>query len=205
MNRRSNAWVWVAAAVTASVVVAIAVIAVASDFDRGLRSAVSAVARVAFVPFWLSYTGGAFVALGFRSLAPARNNARELGLAFAAAIAIHVGLIGWQTMRGYPPAPQVVVIFGAAVLLTLLLSAVSFPALVRRIPSAALARFRALATTYIALVYLLDFAIRPQPGVLHYWIAYFPFAALDLLGLAARALVWLRGIREPWRGRAPAR
>lgn len=170
-----------------------------------MPAAVSVVARVAFIPFWLSYTGGAFVALGFTPFARVRNNARELGLAFAAAIAIHVGLIGWQTMLGHPPAAQVVVIFGAAALLTLLLAVFSVPALFRRVPSAALARFRALATTYIALVYLLDFAIRPQLASRHYWIAYFPFAALDLLGLAVRALVWLRGIREPWRGRAPAR
>ena len=68
-----------------------------------------------------------------------------------------------------------------------------------------LAIFQTWATTYIALVYLLDFAIRPQPAVLHYWVAYAPFAALGLLGLAARALAWLRSLWEPWRGRAPAR
>jgi hypothetical protein len=117
-----------------------------------LPSAVGAVARVAFVPFWLSYTGGAWVALGVRRFTVIRDHARELGLAFAAAIAIRVGLICWRTLRGDPPAPMVVVIFGAAALLTLLLSVVSLPTLYKRLPRVALARFRTCATTYIALV-----------------------------------------------------
>ena len=203
-SRQSNASVWVAAAVAVSVGFAVAEIAVARDLEHGLPFAVAAVARVAFIPFWLSYTGGAWVALGFTRFAVVRDHVRELGLAFAAAIAIHLGLIFWQVLRGYSLALTIILIFGAAALLTLLLFLFSFPTFSRRIPRVALARFRAWATTYIALVYLLDFAIRPQPAVLHYWVAYAPFAALDLLGLAARALAWLRGVLEPWRGRAPA-
>ena len=202
MNRRSNSWVWVAAAVAASVVVAIAKIARAGDLDHGLPSAVGAVARVAFIPFWLSYTGGAWAALGFKRFAVVRDHARELGLAFAAAIGVHVGLICWQSLRGDPPGPTVVVIFGAAAALTLLLSVASLPALYKRLPRVALGRFRTCATTYIALVYLLDFAIRPQPAILHYWIAYAAFAALDVLGLAARALAWLLGVLARKRARA---
>ena len=204
-SRRSNSSVWIAAAVAVSVGVAVAEISVARDLDHGLPFAVAAVARVAFIPFWLSYTGGAWVALGIGRFAVVRDHARELGLAFAAAIAIHLGLIFWQVLRGYSLALTIILIFGAAALLTLLLFLFSFPTFSRRIPRVALARFRAWATTYIALVYLLDFAIRPQPAVLHYWVAYAPFAALDLLGLAARALAWLRGVLEPWRGREPAR
>jgi len=205
MSRRSHSWVWVAAAIAASVAVATVKIAGASDLDHGLPSAVGAVARLAFIPFWLSYTGGAWVALGFGRFAIIRDHARELGLAFAAAIGVHVGLIGWQSLRGDPPGTMVVVIFGAAAALTLLLSVASLPALYKRLPRVALARFRTCATTYIALVYLLDFAIRPQPAILHYWIAYAAFAALDVLGLAARTLAWLRGVWEPWRGSAAAR
>ena len=205
IRRRPNIWVWIAAAVAVSVAVAIAKISIARDLDHGLPSAVGAVARVAFIPFWLSFTGAAWVTLGFSRFVVIRDHARELGLAFAAAIAVHVGLICWQTLLGYPPTPGVVIIFGAAALLTLLLSVVSIPILYKRLPRMALARFRFFATTYIALVYLLDFAIRPQPAVLHYWIAYAPFAALDALGLAVRGLAWARGVWEPHRNSAPAR
>jgi hypothetical protein len=170
-----------------------------------LPSAVGAVARVAFIPFWLSYTGGAWVTLGFRRFVVIRDHARELGLAFAAAIAVHLALIFWQTLLGHPPGRGVVVIFGVAALLTLVLTVVSIPPLSKRLPRAALAGFRFWATTYIALAYLRDFAIHPQPTVLYYWIAYAPFAALDALGLAMRALAWVRGVWEPWRSSAPAR
>jgi hypothetical protein len=205
MLRRPNVLVWIAAAVAVSVAVAIAKISVAPDLDHGLPSAVGAVARVAFIPFWLSYTGGAWVTLGFRRFGVIRDHARELGLAFAAAIAVHIGLICWQTLLGHPPGRGVVIIFGVAALLTLLLSVVSIPILSKRLPRVALARFRYCATTYIALTYLSDFAIHPQPAVLHYWIAYAPFAALDALGLLVRALAWVRGVWEPWRSSAPAR
>ena len=199
-----STWVYVAAAAAVSVVVAMGEIAVVGNLDHGLPAAVAAVARVAFIPFWLSYTGGAWVALGVRRLAFARDHAREFGLAFATAIAIHVGLICWQTMRGQPPAPMTVVIFGTAALLTFLLSAASLPALYERLPRVALAGFRTLATTYVALVYLLDFAIPPHPTRLHYWVAYAAFAALDGIGLAARAVVLLLGVLRPWRRSAPA-
>jgi hypothetical protein len=194
----------VVAAVAASVVVAAMKLAGASDLDHGLPSAVSAVARVAFVPFWLSYTGGAWVALGFRRFVVVRDHARELGLAFAAAIAIHICLILWQTLRGDPPALMTAVIFGVAALLTLILTVISFRSFADRLPRVALARFRAYATTYVALVYLLDFAHRPQPDGLHYWVAYGSFAALDVVGLTVRVLAWLREVSKTWR-RAPAR
>jgi hypothetical protein len=205
MRHLPNIPVWIAAAVAVSVAVAIAEISIAPDLHHGLPSAVGAVARVAFIPFWLSYTGGAWVTLGFRRFVVVRDHARELGLAFAAAIAVHIGLIGWQTLLGYPPPRGIVIIFGAAALLTLLLSVASMPLLSRRLPPVALARFRFFATTYIALVYLRDFAVVPQPAVLHYWDAYAGFAALDVLGLAVRALAWVRGVWDPWRSSAPAR
>jgi hypothetical protein len=205
MLRRPKVRVWIAAAVAVSVAVAIVQITVARDLRHGLPSAVGAVARVSFIPFWLSYTGGAWVTLGFRRFAVIRDHARELGLAFAAAIAVHIALIGWQTLLGDPPGRGIVIIFGAAALLTLVLSVVSIPILSKRLPRVALARFRYCATTYIALVYLRDFAIHPQPAVLYYWIAYAAFAALDVLGLAVRALAWVRGVWEPRRSSAPAR
>ena len=203
-GRPSNAWIWIAASAAISVGVAAVEIAIARDLDHGLPFASAAVARFAFLPFWLSYTGGAWVALGFARFAAVRDHARELGLAFAAAVAIHLGLIGWQLLRGYSIAPAIVAIFGAAALLTLLLCVFSLPSVASRIPHPALATFRLLATTYIALAYLQDFAVRPQPAVLHYWVAYAPYAALDLMGLAARALAALRGLWNPWRNHAPA-
>ena len=100
----------------------------------GLRAAIFVSARVAFAPFWLAYAGGALASLGVRVFLPVRECARELGLAFAAALAVHLALVAWLIIGGVVLALRVFVIFGFAALLTSLLALLSTPAVNSKFP-----------------------------------------------------------------------
>ena len=182
----------VGAAFVATAVAACIAFFAAGGGVGGLRVALGVSARVAFVPFWLAYTAGAFTSLGARAFSPVRDRARELGLAFAAALTVHLALVAWLIALGAPPALRVFVIFGFGAFLTLLLTLLSIPGLSAHFSRSTLSWFRSLAMTYIALAFLRDFAQRPFRADLDYLIAYPPFAALVAIGLAARLLAWVR-------------
>jgi len=192
MRRQANVWILMSAAFVATVAAALVALIVLGEGGGGLRAAIAASARVAFAPFWLAYAGGALASLGVPGFLSVRARARELGLAFAAALSVHLALVAWLIMRGSIPALRVFVIFGFGALLTLLLTLLSIPALSALFSRPALSRFRSLAMTYIAFAFLLDFAKRPVRADLAYLIAYVPFAILVGVGLAARLLAWLR-------------
>jgi hypothetical protein len=194
MRRRANVWIFIGAAFVATVAAALVALIVAGEGDRGLRAAIAVSARVAFAPFWLAYSGGALASLGVRAFTSVRERARELGLAFAAALTVHLALVAWLITLGIVPALRIFVIFGFAAFLTLLLTLLSIPTLSAKVSRPALSRFRDLAMTYIALAFLLDFAKRPVRADLAYLTVYVPFAILVGVGVAARLLAWLRTV-----------
>ena len=179
------------AGLAAAAAAAFAALIVLGAGDRGLRAAIAVSARIAFAPFWLAYSAGALASFGVRAFSPVRERARELGLAFAAALTVHLALVAWLIMLGTVPTPRVFVIFGFAAFVTLLLTLLSIPTLSAQVSRPALLRFRGLAMTYIALAFLLDFAKWPVRADLAYLIAYAPFATLVAIGLAAQFLGWL--------------
>ena len=194
MRPQANVWIWISAASVATAAAAFVALFVLADRGGGLRAAIATSARVAFVPFWFAYAGGALASLGVTVFSSVRARARELGLAFAAALSVHLTLVAWLIMRGTVPALRVFVIFGLGAALTLLLTLLSIPALSAQFSRPALSRFRSLAMTYIAFAFLLDFAKRPVRADLAYLIAYVPFALLVAVGVAARLLAWLRSV-----------
>jgi hypothetical protein len=194
MRRQANVWTSIGAAFVATAAAALVALVVLGYGDGGLRAAIDASARVAFAPFWLAYAGGALAALGVPGFLSVRARGRELGLAFAAALSVHLALVAWLIIRGAVPALRVFIIFGLGAFLTLLLTLLSIPALSALFSRPALSRFRSLAMTYIAFAFLLDFAKRPVRADLAYLIAYVPFALLVGVGLAARLLAWVRSI-----------
>ena len=160
----------------------------------GLRAAIAVSARVAFAPFWLAYVGGALASLGVPGFSSVRARAREFGLAFAAALSVHLALVAWLIAGGAVPALRVFVIFGFGAFLTLLLTLLSLPALSAPFSRPGLSRFCSAAMTYIAFAFLLDFAKRPVRADLGYLIAYAPFAILVAVGVAVRLLAWSRTV-----------
>jgi hypothetical protein len=184
------------AAFVATAAAALVTLVFLRESDNNLRAAIAVSARVAFAPFWLAYAGGALASLGVPAFSFVRTRARKLGLAFAAALSVHLALVAWLVTRGEIPALRVFVIFGFGAFLTLLLTLLSIPALSALFSRPALSRFRSLAMTYIAFAFLLDFAKRPVRADLAYLTDYLPFAALVAVALAARLLTWLRFVVE---------
>jgi hypothetical protein len=155
--------------------------------ERGTALALRLTARWSFLPFWLAYSGSALAKLfGPRFDALARRG-RELGLAFAAAQLIHIGLILWL----YRGPGEGMGFFWIGILCTYLLALFSVPHL-----RAALGRFwglfRTMALEYIAIVFAADFILLPWKADHTYPWSYLPFALMLVTGAGLRVTVYAR-------------
>jgi hypothetical protein len=63
--------------------------------DRGTLVALRVTARWSFLLFWLAYAGGALAKVSGLDFGGLGRRGRELGLAFASAQLVHVGLVLW--------------------------------------------------------------------------------------------------------------
>jgi hypothetical protein len=131
---RSNPWVWMAMAFCVSLGLAIGVLAFFGDEQRGVSIALQATARLAFLFFWPAYVGGALNSLFGDLFMSIRRHARELGLAFAAALLVHLGLVVRLCALGSPPSPETFGIFGLAAGFTYLLAVLSVDCLRQGLP-----------------------------------------------------------------------
>jgi len=85
------------------------------------------VRRVAFLFFWPAYAGGAAARLFGPALSGLARHGREFGLAFAAALSVHLALVLWLFLiSAHPPVgPAVIVTFGLGALWLYALAAAS--------------------------------------------------------------------------------
>jgi hypothetical protein len=186
---RRKIWIWMAAAFCASLGAALAAVAVSRHRDFTLALAMSA--RVAFLFFWPAYVGGALTSLFGSVFLPLRQHARDLGLAFAAAILVHLGFVVRLCVVGPTPSTRTFVIFGTAAVFALLLALLSISGIRELLPRRFWPPIRFVAMNYIALGFLLDFAKLPLTD-LRESLAYLPFLALAILGPAFRLAAWVR-------------
>jgi hypothetical protein len=77
--------------------------------------------------FLPAYAGGAIAALFGNAFASLRDNGRNFGLAFAAALTVHLGLVVCLCATGEVPDAKIFVVFGAAAILTYVLALLSLP------------------------------------------------------------------------------
>jgi hypothetical protein len=120
---------------------------------------------------------------------PIRRHARELGLAFAAALLVHLGLVVRLCVMGSLPSPETFGIFGLAAILTYLLAVLSVNCLRQALPGKFWPILRKAAMTYIAFAFILDFKRLPSSDF-HQSIEYLPFAALAIIGPLLHAVAW---------------
>lgn len=114
MERRSATGVWMGTALCTAVLLAGGTLAVCGIGTTGVRRALEVTARFSFALFWLAYAGSALATLfgpAFRGLA---RRGRDLGLAFASAHLVHVGLVVWLfRISPEPPVSGRTFVFGS--------------------------------------------------------------------------------------------
>ncbi len=164
----------------------------------GIGLALEATARFAFLLFWLAYVGAALTSLFGDAFLPLKSHARELGLSFAAAMMVHLGLVGTLCLAGHPPPLRTFVIFGAAAGCTYLLALLSVRRVREALPANAWPAIRFVAMNYILFAFILDFKRRTYGPV--EVVKYLPFFALAISAPVLRLAAWTKIVL-----RAPAR
>ena len=178
--------VWMASAFCAALGLAALVLAALGPGEHGTAVALRVTARFSFLLFWLAYAGGAMTVLFGPAFEPLKRRGRELGLAFASAHLVHLGLVAWLTYIGAAPSRGTFVFFGIAALWIYLLALFSIPRLHKALGSKAWWSLRVVGLNYIAYAFATGFfGIHPQFGSLQVPdCRYLPFAVLSVAGPA---------------------
>jgi hypothetical protein len=180
------------AAATAAAALAVGAFVHFGVGKTGTGTALRLTARLAFLLFWPSYVGGALVTLLGPTFRLIKRRARELGLAFAAVLAVHLGLVGWLCWIGSAPPARIFVIFGVGVLWACLLALFSIERLGRLGGSMGWWILRNIGMNYIAFAFALDFLTPLHKGTAGHLAAYLPFAVLAVLGPPLRVIAALK-------------
>jgi hypothetical protein len=198
MKRKSIPVLWMGVAFGVALGIAAAVLTLYGTDPKGLVAALRMTARWAFLLFWMAYIGGAMPTLFGPTFAPLARRGREFGLAYAAAMLVHVGLIVWlfQISAKPPLAGKILLFFFTGLVFTYLLAVLSFGRLAEALGSSAWRIFRIAGLNYIMFAFAYDFVpgtIRALTGPygIRDRLKYAPFAVMcvgaPLLVLAAAA------------------
>lgn len=167
--------------------------------ERGTIAALRLTGRLAFLFFWRAYAGSALTALFGPAFKTLRQYGRELGLAFAGAILVHLGLVTWLCRMGHAPSPSVFAIFGTAAFLTILFTILSIGGLQRALGAWGCRLVRVVGLNYIAYAFAIDFTRGPFGCGVKRLIEYLPFAILAVAG----PTLWLAGEASRLTARRP--
>jgi hypothetical protein len=198
MTRRHDpAAVWMIGAFGGALALALAVLAGYGTGPDGLRVGLRVTARWSFLFFWLSYAGGAMAILFGPVFAGPARQARALGLAFAAALLVHIGFVVWLgvVLGQIPLQGGVLWFFLVALLFSCLLALLSFGIGIRSLDPV-WRPLLLLGTTYILIAFARDFVLGAlDQNAQHYWLyaaEYVPFALLSLVAIPLRLAAFLR-------------
>jgi hypothetical protein len=176
-----------AAAFVVSLALAASVLVVFGVGERGTALALRLTARWCFLLFWLAYAGSALTRFCGPRFAVLARHGRDFGLAFAAALFVHIGLVLWLF---YVAADQraLMLFFWAGVVCTCALALFSLPRLRDCLGPRLWRVVMELALHYIALVFAVDFIVEPlkASGAESYPLTYLPFAVMLLGGVVLR-------------------
>ena len=176
---------WMGAAFLIALALALIVLAIFGAGSQGIEQALRITGRWSFLLFWLAYAGGAMARLWGPGLAGLARRGRELGLAFASAHLVHLGLVLWH-IAVEPGAAMV--FFWVGMLCTYLLALFSLPRLRDALGPRLWRIFCTIALEYIALVFAADFIFFPlrADGLGNYPLTYLPFALMLVGGAGLR-------------------
>jgi hypothetical protein len=154
------------AAFGAALAIALGVLAVYGTGEKAVRTALDITARWSFILFWLAYVAGPLGVVFRPAFAGLARRGRDLGLAFAAAHLVHVGLVVWLglILNRVPLQGWLLWFFLAGLFFTYLLAMLSFGA--AELLGAGLWRgIMFVAMNYILIAFARDFfvgALRAQ-------------------------------------------
>lgn len=186
-RRAIDARWWMAAAFFVSFVLASIVLARSGTGEDGTVLGLRLTARWAFLLFWPAYAGGALAKLCGGRFAVLARRGREFGLAFAAALLVHIALVLWLYRVETKPNGAMI-FFWVGVLCTYALALFSWPLLRDALGLRLWRLLCTLALEYIALVFAADFVLEPLrgSGIGEYPLTYLPFALVLIGGACLR-------------------
>jgi hypothetical protein len=197
MTRKHDpAWVWMIGALGGGLAIAGAILAGYGTGPAGIGQAVRYTARWSFLFFWLSYVGGAMAILFGSVFAGLARRARALGLAFATALQVHIGLVVWLgvVIHQIPLQGGILLFFLVALSCTYLLALLSFGIGTRNL-GRLWRPLLFLATTYILIAFGRDFVGAALYYKTQNWVfaaEYVPFALLSVIAIPLRLAAFLR-------------
>jgi hypothetical protein len=182
-----------AAAFLVSLALAAIVLAIFGAGENGRALALRVTARWCFVLFWPAYAGGALAKLCGPRFGILARHGRDFGLAFAAALSVHIGLVLWIIAIAADQRGSML-FFWVGVFCTCALALFSIPRLRELLGPRLWRMLCTLALEYIALVFAVDFTVEPlhAGGAAKYPLSYLPFVVALAGGAALRlaAFVW---------------
>ncbi len=182
---------WMGAAFAINCLLTATIFAAYGAGVHGAQIALMATARVCFLWFWAAYAGGALEPLFGGAFKPLHLRGREFGLAFAAALLVHLCVVVWLCYLGEAPKLGVFIFFGTAALCAYIITLFSFNSLNQMLSRDLWRLLRTVTMNFILFAFLVDFLkISFDEGV---WrvMKYLPFALLTLAALALRLAAWV--------------
>jgi hypothetical protein len=184
---------WIGLAFAANLVLAAIILAARGADAHGTNAALFVTGRGAFLWFWPAYAGAALTTLFGARFLPLKQHGREFGLAFAAALLVHLALVAWRCWIGAVPPVDIFIRFGIAAAFTYLLALFSFGNLIAMLGPKAWQLLRTIGMNYILYAFLSDFAQNPFQGGIRHLIEYLPFAVMATVALLLQLAAW--GVR----------
>jgi hypothetical protein len=181
---------WMAAAFLIALALAVIVLVIFGLGERGTAIALRATARWSFLLFWLAYAGGAIAWLCRPRLDGLARRGRELGLAFASAQLVHIGLVLWIIHIATRPTGAMV-FFWVGIFCTYLLALFSVPRLRDALEPRLWPIFRTIALEYIAIAFTADFVTLHVAELRKHPVSYLPFALMLVSGAGLRVVAFL--------------
>jgi hypothetical protein len=180
---------WIGAGFLVSLVIATIALAFAGAGEHGTVSALRATARWCFLLFWPAYSGRGLSRFCGPRFAGLARRGREFGLAFSAALLVHLGLVLWL-MDVDPDQRQPMLLFWGGVVCTYALALLSLPSLRNWLGPRTWRIAREGAMQYIALAFAVDFIVEPLTanGPDKFPLSYLPFVIMLLGGAVLRLL-----------------
>lgn len=183
---------WMALAFGLELLLAASVLGAKGVTEDGIVLALRLTARLAFPLFWVAYAGGALATLFGPRFEPLRRQVPVLGLAFAAAMTVHLALVATLCVIGATPTAGAFAIFGTAAACMYTMALFSIPRLRQGLGPRGWKVLSFLAMHYVVFAFFDDFSIDFFADGVKHALLYWPFLALTLAGPVLRFAAFLQ-------------